>query len=398
MNTNELIGYMEYATDISDVKCNRIQEVINCGSVIKVAKNEGVHVSRIYSDISDLKIDAVLHGYDSNNPNSVKLDKGVMLKGRAILRGSNGDTKLTWDKVDISKQQQLEAMKVAVSAITDEIEPFKPIKIDKKVKYREDICASMPLADLHLGLLAWGQECGKDYDMNIAENNIKLSMQDIFSRIPRCKKFVLENLGDFWHRDNQEGYTERGHNPLDTEGRFRKMVRVGIRILCYAIDYALSNHEEVLVINCIGNHDETTITTADEFLRKLYENDKRVTFSDGAAASQYYTFGGNLIGCDHGHKKKFDSLPLLMAAEKPKEWGNATYRVWHTAHYHSEKMKEFAGCRVEAFNAAANRDAYAAGGGWLSDSCLQCVLLDIRGGEYDRVRSYVRLLPEIKVK
>jgi len=392
MNTNKLTDMLEYASGITDTQRKYIQSVIETGSVKGAMKALGASSTRVYEAIQRLKVDATLHNYDSNNFNTTKLDEHLFLRKKTVHEDAEGNIKQSWSKIDVDAQLQVQQMQNAINSFCEDVKPLKVIPVSKSA-FRKDICASMPIADLHLGMLAWGRECGKDYDLKIAENNIKLLIQDIFSRIPPCELFVIENLGDFFHTDNTDGYTEKSHNILDRDGRSQMMIDAGFRILRYAIDYALSYHKSVHVINCPGNHDERSATMLHSALKNMYELNDRVTFPEVCKQSHYYIFGKNLIACDHGHKKKFDKLPLLMAAEKPIEWGNSTNRVFHTAHYHSEKAKEFAGCRVEAFNSIANRDAYAAGGGWMSDSRLQCILYDIRGGEYDRVSSYVRNLP-----
>ena len=303
-----------------------------------------------------------------------------------------------WISCNLKKEAEIEQMKTAILNFSQEISPLKIIPFNSKQKYRTDICGSLPFADAHIGLLAWGKESGNDYDLKIAERNIRLLIEDIFSRMPSCDKFFIEGLGDLLHYDNQSGYTEKSKNIVDRDGRGQMMADAAVIVMRYLIEYSLTKHNHVYVKILPGNHDESNITMMHSCFKNFYKDNPRVHFDEVCKSSQYYIFGANLIGLDHGHQKKFDRLPGLMAAEMAEGWGKAKYRAWHTGHFHNEKMKEYPGCRVEAFNSIAHREAYVAAGGWLSDCCLQCIMLDERGGEYDRVRSYVRLLPEIKAK
>ena len=86
-----------------------------------------------------------------------------------------------------------------------------------------------------------------------------------------------------------------------------------------------------------------------------------------------YQHGQTLLAFHHGHLKKNEQLPLLFAAQYPKEWGNTVKRYAHCGHRHHQEVKEHAGMVVEQHPTLAARDAYAARGGWLSERAVSAI-------------------------
>src|SRR5690606_31958978 len=103
-----------------------------------------------------------------------------------------------------------------------------------------------------------GEETGSgDWDMKIAERVQCGAMAALVDLAPPAEKAVIINLGDWFHSDNQEGQTTRSKHSLDMDGRYAKMISVGVKVMRQCIESALKKHKTVRVINVIGNHDDT---------------------------------------------------------------------------------------------------------------------------------------------
>jgi hypothetical protein len=98
------------------------------------------------------------------------------------------------------------------------------------------------------------------------------------------------------------------------------------------------------------------------------------------------TFSTDLhfFGVHHGHTCKADKLPLVMATDKPKEWGQSEYRYWLTGHIHHDTRKEYSGCTVESFRTLAAKDAYAYSGGYRAGQDSKALVIHKDYGEVER--------------
>ena len=83
------------------------------------------------------------------------------------------------------------------------------------------------------------------------------------------------------------------------------------------------------------------------------------------------------LGAHHGDKVKMADLPLLMAVDRPEDWGATVYRHISTGHIHHDVVKEVQGVRVESLRTLAAKDPYHALKGYRS-------LRDTRAAVYHR--------------
>jgi hypothetical protein len=111
-----------------------------------------------------------------------------------------------------------------------------------------------------------------------------------------------------------------------------------------------------------------------------------VTIDISPRLYHYYRFGNNLLGTHHGHRTKMADLPLIMAADRPKDWGETEHRYWMTGHLHSKEVisKDFTGCRVERFCILGPEDAWAYGAGYRSKREMNGLIFHRDFGEAGR--------------
>ena len=123
-----------------------------------------------------------------------------------------------------------------------------------------------------------------------------------------------------------------------------------------------------------------------------YEKNPRVTFDDGPGRFHYHQFGDVLIGVTHGDTVKPEKLGELMATDRPKEWGETTFRYWLTGHIHNRKVYELSGCMVESFRTLAPKDAWTASMGYRSGRDMYSIAIHKRFGEVERHRTDIIML------
>jgi len=337
-----------------------------------------VRSDRITKRVNKLRERGILP-LDSGN----YVSSGEILKGSSTLYDEDGNIKLQWVKTDVEKESQTEALRELVENLIEELPKFKKKPFEKSFTSK-DLMAIYPLGDPHVGMKAYKDEAGDDWDLKTAQEVFCGVFDRLVKTAPSCDQAVIVNLGDFFHRDNVAGVTERHRHNLDTDGNYIMMVDTGIKIMIQMINSALEHHKSVKVINIIGNHDDTGAMFLQAALKHMYEHEPRVDVDCTASVFQYFQHGSSFFGVHHGHTCKADKLPLVMATDKPKEWGQSEYRYWLTGHIHHDTRKEYSGCTVESFRTLAAKDAYAYSGGYRAGQDSKALVIHKDYGEVER--------------
>lgn len=299
-----------------------------------------------------------------------------------LIDGQTGATKMQWVKSDkIKEQQALQIIEAVKAAFTDA--PKVPEIVAPEIS-NDDLLTMYPMGDPHLGMYAWAEETGTDFDLDIAERNLTEATRRLVAASPASKYALIVNVGDFFHGDNSTNRTMRSGHALDIDTRWARVLRIGVRAMRTCIDEALSKHEEVVVINEIGNHDETTSQALALALSLLYEKNPRVYFDLSPAKFHYHRFGKNLIGVTHGDMTKPDALGGIMATDRPEDWGGTRFRYWLTGHVHNRRVFELPGCLVESFRTLAGKDSWTASSGYRAGRDMQSIVLHREYGERER--------------
>jgi hypothetical protein len=251
-----------------------------------------------------------------------------------------------------------------------------------------DLMTVYPIADQHLGLLAWGRETGSSYDLKIAEKRLLDTAGLVMAQTPRSRYGLIINLGDWYHANDQRNVTPRSGHQLDVDGRWYKVLMAGVKLMMRIIDMALAKHEIVEVANIPGNHDPEAARAMTVALAMFYANNKRVKISFPGDLF-FRRFGATLIGAAHGDKMKPDRMAMTMATTRRREWGATAYHWFLFGHIHHETAKEVGDVRCESFQTLADKDNYAASGGYNSGQSLTAITLHHRRGERGRVRENI---------
>lgn len=372
------------AVKVDDITLVQLCEEFNyhIPSIVEAIKERfedySVRPYRVTNRINKLRERGVLP-LDSGN----FVSSGEILKGSSTLYDEDGEIKLQWVKTDVLKEDQLAALRELVDDLVQELPKFK--KTDYEKSYASsDLMAVYPLGDPHIGMKAYKDEAGDDWDLKAAQKVFCGVFDRLVKTAPSCKKAVIVNLGDYFHRDNVAGVTERHRHNLDTDGNYMMMVDTGLKIMIQMINSALEHHETVKVINLLGNHDDTGAMFLQAALKHMYEKEPRVDIDCTSSVFQYFQHGKAFFGVHHGHTCKADKLPLVMATDKPKEWGSSDYRYWLTGHIHHDTRKEYSGCTVESFRTLAAKDAYAYSGGYRAGQDSKALVIHKDYGEVER--------------
>lgn len=375
-----MAGYVDFANSEGQ---REIAKLLDKGieSSREIAKELGKDSAGVRRSIRAIKARAAKRGHAPDNDMVHTVPEGYAVKGTSTLY-KEGQPVLQWVKTNQDAGRQLELMKEAISALCEDL-PVLPAATPPDYTDPKKM-AVYPLGDPHIGVLSWAEETGQDWDLKIADYVFCGAFDRLVRTAPPCDEAVIINLGDYFHADNMEGTTTRSGHALDTDSRFGKMIRVGMKIMRQMIDSALRHHKHVRVINATGNHDDTCSQFFSVSLAMLYENEPRVTVDDSPTPFHYVEWGKCMFGVHHGHSCRPDRLPGVMAADQSEMWGRTKYRYWYTGHIHHDTKKEFAGVTQESFRTLAAKDAYATWGGYRSGQDSKCIVLHQDYGEVER--------------
>lgn len=280
--------------------------------------------------------------------------QGHLVKGVSALVDGEGRIVQQWVKTKAGELAN-EALADSVRAAFEEYSPEIP---NRPHYVQPDIMCVLPLPDLHVGLLAWEEETGENYDINIAREVLRSTIDSVIDAMPPSPHCLILGLGDLCHFDGYEARTERSGNFLDTDSRYPKVLRESLRLIKYAIDKALTRHDHVEVRLMAGNHDTRTALAVSVALAEGYANIDRVTIDDSPAYIWFKRYGKVMFGATHGDRAKAADMPMLMALDRPKDWAESTRRRIFTGHIHHERVREMNGVVVETLRSPVAKDAW----------------------------------------
>ena len=314
------------------------------------------------------------------------IPEGYAIKGTSTLVDGDGNAKLRWIKTHEDREALSEALTAMVEELTEDIRGVATPTAGGVEEHEDDLAVVYPWGDPHLGMYAWAEEAGGDFDIAIAERDLEEAMATLVERAPASEVGILLNLGDFFHADNQSNMTTRSGHILDVDTRWSQTMKVGVRLMVKCIRFMLLKHKTVLVRNVRGNHDDHSAMALSLILDAYFENEPRVEIDTSPAEVWYYRFGSTLIGATHGDKIKASKLPGLMAFDRKEDWAASDYRYWYCGHVHhrEERANEESGVTVEYFRTLAERDVYTQSSGYRAGKDIRYIVLHRDWGEVER--------------
>lgn len=356
------------------------------GSITATAKALNMERSNLKKTLAVVRRKMAEQGWSPEHDMVHSVPDGFKVKGVSTLYTNGEDgTKVAaqWVKSCADRQRQEELAQQMVQAWCEAAKGIiKPIKGPKVCN--SSLLTIYPLGDPHFGMYAWGDETGKDFDLDIAEKQLMAAIDYLVEQSPASERGVLCNLGDMFHSDNMDGVTARSGHSLDMDGRLQKVIDVGVRALRRCIHRMLEKHKIVEIVNAPGNHDHVLALALNVMFKNIYENEPRVRVYSAPTMRHYIEHGKVLIGVVHGHQTRDNALGEIMATEKPEQWGKTQHRYFYRGHHHQDKVTELRGCKVEQFRTLAPKDAYAAGGGYLSGQDMKAIVHHAEHGEIAR--------------
>lgn len=342
------------------------------GSANAAARIVGIAQSTFRVHLRKVKERAAIKGWSPEHDMTKVVPDPYIVKGTSTLYDETGKQMLQWVKTSVEHEKLLAMMREVVDELKQDVKPIRPIKLAYK-SHAVDLLNLYTLSDAHIGMLAWHEDGGADWDLKIAEQSIMAAFSHLIACSPNAKHGVFAQLGDGLHSDGMIPVTPAHGHVLDQDGRFHKVVRTAIRIFRSVIAMLLEKHQEVTVIMAQGNHDPASSVWLQEMFAVLFERNKRVNIV--VSPKPYYAMvhGDVMLGFHHGHKANPERLPDIFMGEFREMYGRTKHTIIHCGHRHGLKVVEFNSAVVQQHRTLVARDAHSSHGGYKSQRAMKAV-------------------------
>jgi hypothetical protein len=367
-----------------------LEAVEERGNERAAAKALGVSRGTVSNAMAALKRKAALQGYSPSHDMTRTVPDGFKLRGVSTLYDKEGKLSAQWVKSSADDDRREQILREFAASLAEGVKGLAPIT-PAPVHTTDSLLSVYKMGDPHFGALAWAQEVGEDFDLAIAERLTCGAIDRLVATAPASKVGLLLNLGDMFHADNQRNVTQSGHQ-LDVDGRWAKIQQVGLRAMLYCVKRLLEKHEKVIFRINRGNHDGHSSYALSLMVSCYFHNEPRVEVDLSPSVMWYMQFGKCLIASTHGDTLKEKDMLGVMAADKPKEWGDTLHRVWYVGHVHHKHIKEYPGGVIEYVRTLAARDSWHFGQGYRAGRDMELVVHHKEHGEVERHRCDVGML------
>jgi hypothetical protein len=346
----------------TDRQREAVSLVIECGSKAAAARELKMDPGNLGKMIAAVYAHAAKAGYSPEADEAGMAPPGYVVKGKSTYYDAEGKVRGQWVKTREDADKLAAIQQAAVDAACASIQPLAEIAPPSVTSAK--LLNVYTVTDYHFNMLAWGRECGQDWDTDIAADTLRKCFAGMVNASPVADTCVIAQLGDFAHSDGFRNVTPTSEHELDVDTRFERAVTLMLEALRGLIEFAAARHSKVVVLLAEGNHDMASSVWFRAAFRMLYAANPRIEVIDSPLPYYALLWGKTLLGWHHGHLSKNDSLPGVFAAQFRSLWGQAERTIIHTGHRHHREVKEHAGAEVYQHPTLAARDAYAARGGW----------------------------------
>jgi hypothetical protein len=373
-------GLKAYATERQSEYIDAINQY---GGFRSAARALNINHSPLVEAIALLRRRAATSGYAPEQDMVRPVPEPFIVRGVSTYYNAEGKASGQWVKSKIDDSKLQEMMKAVIDGMKDDIPRLTALPAP--AHGNDNLLNCYVITDYHLGMLAWDEEAGENWDLDIAQALVVKWFEQAIAQSPNADTAVFAQLSDFLHFDGMDAVTPASKHLLDVDTRFAKVVRSAIRVLRTVIDMLLAKHQHVHIIMADANHDPVSQIWLREWFSVLYENEPRITVDKSPNPYNAYEFGKTALFFHHGHKRKVSNVSEVFAGQFREMFGRTKHAYAHMGHYHSIDVKENNLMIVEQHRTLAPGDAYSARGGWLSGRDAKVITYSKQFGEVSRL-------------
>jgi hypothetical protein len=356
------LTYLEFCE--SERQREIVRAIADHGSQRKAGKALGVHPRNLERTVARIRLQAARRGYSPAFDMIHPTPPTHVARGVSTYYDKDGKPAAQWVKSDLVAERQAEAMRAVAEELSASLPRYKPAPLP--TMGNADLLQLYGITDYHFGMLAWGEETGADWDVDIAERTLLDWFSMAIKSSPAADTAIFCNLGDFLHADGFEALTPASKHLLDVDTRFQRVVRIAIRCIRQIIGMLLAKHKHVHIIMADANHDPASGIWLREWLALVYEFEPRVTVDNRPDTYYHYEFGNNLLAFHHGHKRGPKDIGPVLTAKFREAYGRTQHHYAFTGHLHHTLEHETALWLIRQMRTLCSPDAYASRSGYMS--------------------------------
>lgn len=278
-----------------------------------------------------------------------------------------GSTIVLYQSKLIVKPRQFDdiAESTILEHFENKLKEHQPLQLPVIKQNHSSTMLEINICDLHLGKLAFEQTSEDTYNIQIAKKRFLDLINIEYSRAKEQKveKILFVWSNDFFNTDGITDSTTRG-TPQQTGTPWQSLFLEGCSMLVDAVEL-LSTVAPVESFYIASNHSRQVDFFALCYLHAWFNNNENVKIITNQKTRYYVRYGVSLIGFSHSYYEKKPTLTHLMSVECPEDWAETSYREFHLAHYHSEKVEEVGGVIYRWLPSVCGTDNYHYESGYL---------------------------------
>lgn len=357
-----------------------IKEVVGANETLvkttRFGSNDTITVNNEFELDKDIVITPeILLRKNGFNPN-----KFILTNGRVSEREVNtkqGIKKLCSSTVSVKPKNRYVFDEENIKNLFDSIkEPnWKPIpKVEHELG--EDILV-VPIADIHLNLIANKSNVGEEYNLEIAKNIFYNAIYDLIQRV-KDKSFsrIIFPFGNDGLNSDINHMTTKG-TKQDDDVDYETAVIEYTNMIVWAVE-ELKQLAPVELILIPSNHDKNTMFGIANALRLLYKEDTSVFFDITTLPRKYIKCGNTLIMISHDCKP--DTVNGIIQYEARDLISQTDNTLVLLAHLHHESVLDKQGTDIRRLPTLSGRSYWSAEQGYCSRRKAQAFIINSKYG------------------
>lgn len=271
-----------------------------------------------------------------------------------------------------------------------ELDAYSPkFKKIKREKSKDAHLLVLDPADVHLGKFASAFEAGKQYDHNIAVQRVMEGVQGIINKSSgyNIDKILFIAGNDILHIDDPKRRSTTSGTTQDVSCMWYDSFLFAKDLYVDVIETLLPM-ADIHFLYCPSNHDYMSGFMLADTIRSWFRKHPNMTFDVSIKHRKYFKYFDNLIGATHGDGGKNADLPLSMAEEVPKLWGDSKWRYIYTHHQHHKVSKDYHTVTVESVRSPSGTDSWHHRNQYLSKKSIEGFIHHKTDGQVARFNHY----------
>ena len=176
----------------TDSQRRLIQTIVREGSISKAGPALGFNRRTVQRALDGIRRNAARRGYAPESQMTRPVSPAHVAE-TSTMYDADGNVKLQWVKAKLSTSDAFQALQEAIQQAADEYRGVaKPVKAPARSD--AELLTVYPMGDPHVGMYAWKDEAGEDFDCDIARQDLLSATSRLVQVAPGSERALIVNL------------------------------------------------------------------------------------------------------------------------------------------------------------------------------------------------------------